>query len=84
MNNIREELVTKFRESDPVDAAERLQSADGESIKIRSPTLTEGDVDFVSQNKVKMSQKDILKKHVSNWADLDLKQRRKVMAHIQS
>ena len=84
MNNIREELVTKFRESDPVDAAERLQAADGESIKIRSPTLTEGDVDFVSENKVKMSQKDILKKHVSNWADLDLKQRRKVMAHIQS
>lgn len=82
MSNIREELVTKFRESDPVDAAEKLQSS--ENVKIRSPTLTEGDVEFVSQNRVKMSQKDILKKHVSNWADLDLKQRRKVMAHIQS
>jgi len=82
LSNIREELVTKFRESDPVDAAEKLQSS--ENVKIRSPTLTEGDVEFVSQNRVKMSQKDILKKHVSNWADLDLKQRRKVMAHIQS
>jgi len=36
----------------------------------------------LAATKVKLNQKDILKMHVKNWADLDLKQRRKVMGHI--
>ena len=40
-------------------------------------------MDFLAQTQVKLTQKDILKMYVGNWADLELKQRRKVMHHIQ-
>jgi len=42
------------------------------------------DVDFMATAKVKLTQKDILKMYVGNWAVLDLKQRRKVMGYVQA
>ena len=39
---------------------------------------------LLSQSRVKLSQKEILKMHVKNHGDLDLKQKRKVMSHIQA
>lgn len=48
------------------------------------PMIDEKDLQLVASTKVKLSQTDILKMHVKNWADLDLKQRRKVMGHIQA
>ena len=67
---VREELVSK------------LQGGDGS--KAIAPLLDEEDVAFIAQSRQKMTQKDILRSHVKNWADLDLKQRRKVMGHIQA
>ena len=49
-----------------------------------SPALNEEDVLFLSQTRRKMSQRQILKNHVKNHADLDLRSRRKVMGHIQA
>ena len=48
-----------------------------------APLMNEEDIDFLAQTKVKLNQKDILKMYVGNWAELDLKQRRRVMFHIQ-
>ena len=42
------------------------------------------DLDFVAQTQTKLSQRDILKMYVGNWAQLDLRQRRKVMGHVQA
>jgi len=52
--------------------------------KTVAPLLDEQDVSFVAQTSMRMTQKDILKKHVKNWSDLNLKQRRSVMGHIQA
>ena len=49
-----------------------------------APGLGEKDIDFLATTRVKLSQKDILKMYVGNWAELDLKQRRKVMAFVQA
>ena len=68
------------------DAREVIKrSFDGSETPVTAaPFLDDQDVDFLAQTKVKLRQKDILKMYVGNWADLDLKQRRKVMAHIQA
>lgn len=47
-------------------------------------SLDDKDIDFVASTRVKMSQKEILQMYVGNWADLDLKQRRKVMGYVQA
>ena len=39
---------------------------------------------MLAQQQVKLSQEEILKLHVSNADDLSLKQRRKVLGHIQA
>ena len=49
-----------------------------------APLLDEGDLKFIAESREKKSQKDILRAHVKNWADLDLKQRRKMLGHIQA
>jgi hypothetical protein len=46
--------------------------------------LEDTDLDFLAQTKVKLSQRDILKMYVGNWAQLDLRQRRKVMGYVQA
>lgn len=66
----REKLMEKFNQKDG-----------GRGV---SPALKEEDVLFLSQTRRRMSQNEILRQHVSNWADLDLKSRRKVMGHIQA
>ena len=47
-----------------------------------SPLLNETDLKLISTAQTKLSQSDILKMYVKNWGELDLRQRRKVMAHI--
>lgn len=49
-----------------------------------APMLEDTDLDFLAQTKVKLSQRDILKMYVGNWAQLDLRQRRKVMGYVQA
>ena len=49
-----------------------------------APLLDDQDLDFLAQAKVKLSQRDILKMYVGNWAQLDLRQRRKVMGYVQA
>ena len=49
-----------------------------------APQLESADLDFLAQAKVKLTQRDILKMYVGNWAQLDLKQRRKVMGYVQA
>jgi NACalpha-BTF3-like transcription factor len=49
-----------------------------------SPLLSEGDLKLISTAQTNLSQGDILRMYVKNWAELDLKQRRKVMGHIQA
>ena len=49
-----------------------------------APLLEDVDLDFLAQTKVKLSQRDILKMYVGNWAQLDLRQRRKVMGYVQA
>lgn len=46
--------------------------------------IKQEDIDFVASTKVKLSQKDILRMYVGNWADLTLKQRRKVFGFVQA
>jgi hypothetical protein len=47
-----------------------------------APDLGEKDVEFLATTKVKLSQNEILAMYVGNWKDLNLKQRRKVMAYV--
>jgi hypothetical protein len=41
-------------------------------------------LNIVAQAKAKLSQGDILRMYVRNWADMDLKHRRQVMGKVQS
>ena len=49
-----------------------------------APGLTEKDAEMLATTKVKLTQKEILKMFVGNWAELSLRQRRSVMGHIQA
>lgn len=46
--------------------------------------MNESDLSLLSTTKVNLSQGDILKMYVKNWGELDLRQRRKVMGHINA
>jgi hypothetical protein len=46
--------------------------------------ITEADAELLASTKVKLTQKDILRSFVGNWATLTLKQRRQVMGHVQA
>jgi hypothetical protein len=46
--------------------------------------ITEEDAELLASTKVKLTQKDILRSFVGNWATLTLKQRRQVMGHVQA
>ena len=50
----------------------------------KSPLLNEGDLKLISSAQTKLNQSDILKMYVKNWGELDLRQRRRVMAHVQA
>ena len=49
-----------------------------------APGINNQDYKLLAQSRVKLSQDEILKMHVGNHEDLNLKQRRKVISHIQS
>lgn len=49
-----------------------------------APLVSQNDVEFLATTRVKLSQNEILRMYVGNWANLDLKQRRKVMAYVQA
>ena len=49
-----------------------------------APMIKQEDLDFIASTKVRLSQKDILRMYVGNWADLNLKQRRRVFGFIQA
>lgn len=51
---------------------------------VLAPQMSQDDIDFLATTQVKLSQKDILKMYVGNWASLDLRQRRKVMGYVQA
>jgi ribosomal protein L29 len=77
-NLIKDSMMSTFEKS-------ARTNRDGEEFKVATaPLLDEGDIAYLAQSRMKLSQKDILKSHVKNWAELDLKQRRKVMSHIQA
>lgn len=52
--------------------------------KAPAPLLDSTDIRMMAGNRYKMSQKEILQRHVSNHKELDLKQKRQVMGHIQA
>ena len=84
------EIYTMIQERDErkvkqfTDAREIIKrSIDGSETPVTAaPFIDDKDVDFIAQTKVQFKQKDILKMYVGNWADLDLRQRRKVMSYI--
>lgn len=71
-------------ESSHLEFEEKFRSLDDSDEAVSAPLLDESDVNFVAQNQVRLTQKEILKLHVKNWADLSLKNRRKVLGHIQA
>lgn len=46
--------------------------------------IGDNDLALLSESKNKLTQGDILRKYVKNYSELDLKQRRQVMGHIQA
>lgn len=71
INHVREELIEKYESS---------KNEDSETAA--APLLDEADITFVAQSQVKLTQRDILKMHVKNPQQLNLKQRRQVLSHI--
>ena len=49
-----------------------------------APGIEDVDLDFLAQTQTKLNQRDILKMYVGNWAQLDLRQRRRVMGYVQA
>ena len=49
-----------------------------------APMINQQDIDFIASTNVKLSQKDLLRMYVGNWAELNLKQRRQVFGYIQA
>lgn len=82
LNKEKTELLERFDGASK--QAQTIRKQTGSPPRLRAPLLQEQDMLMLAQGRVKLSQKEILKMHVKNHADLDLKQRRKVMAHIQS
>lgn len=52
------------------------------SVGTLAPFMEDKDIDFLATVKSKLTQKDIAKLYVSNYASLDIKQRRKVFSMI--
>lgn len=66
-----------------LEEAKKTQSEAGATIG-DEPLLNENDLMLIATSKAKLSQTDILKMYVKNWSELDMKQRRKVMGHINA
>jgi hypothetical protein len=83
---MREELFAhKDRQAARLkEEREKLRQTRENEETAMAASLDDKDIDFVASTRVKMSQKEILQMYVGNWADLDLKQRRKVMGYVQA
>ena len=83
---MREELFAhKDRQAARLkEEREKLRSSRENEETAMAASLDDKDIDFLASTRVKMSQKEILQMYVGNWADLDLKQRRKVMGYVQA
>ena len=83
-----EEVRQMIKEQSERKNAQLVEARDKINAKLETgtttlaPNFTAADVDFLATTRVKLSQKDILKMYVGNWASLDLKQRRKVMGYV--
>ena len=67
------------------EARSKITAATQSGESTVAPLLEEKDLDFLAQTKVEqLTQKDILKMYVGNWAQLDLRQRRRVMGYVQA
>jgi hypothetical protein len=80
MLNQRFEKKQKTIEKKMEEMKDKVQKGD----TAISPLLNDDDLKLISTVQTKLSQQDILKMYVKNWGELDLRQRRKVMAHIQA
>lgn len=80
MLNQRFEKKQKAIEKKMEEMKDKVQKGD----TAISPLLNDDDLKLISTLQTKLSQQDILKMYVKNWGELDLRQRRKVMAHIQA
>ncbi len=79
-----QKLKSKEKERMEKFATAREQITKNSKEGAAAPMLGDEDLDFVAQTKVELSQRDILKMYVGNWAKLDLRQRRKVMGYVQA
>ena len=62
------------RRKDKIQRAQKaIQRKISEKESSTAPLIDEADVAFLAQSSVKWKQTDILRAHVKNWADLDLK-----------
>mmetsp|Transcript_1370 Transcript_1370/g.2422 ORF Transcript_1370/g.2422 Transcript_1370/m.2422 type:complete len:113 (-) Transcript_1370:46-384(-) len=77
-------MMERFRSSKKQLISLKRKSVSQENMKVVSPGIDSKDVRFLAQGSEPMSQNQILKMHVKNHSELDLRQRRKVIAHIQS
>ena len=70
------------RDSDFAEAD--TASTKSQDLPVRAPLIDKQDIKLVAQQQMKLSQKQILKMHVKNHDKLSLKQKRKVLGHIQA
>lgn len=74
-----EEVRQMIKEQSERKNAQLVEARDKINAKLETgtttlaPNFTAADVDFLATTRVKLSQKDILKMYVGNWASLDLK-----------
>ena len=72
MKRAREKIMHQIEKSEKRDGSQT------------APLINQQDIDFIASTKVRLGQKDLLRMYVGNWADLNLKQRRKVFGYIQA
>jgi len=65
-------------------AFEQMKSLSSKTEVAKAPLLDESDLKLMATTQVGLSQGEILRMYVKNWGDLDLRQRRKVMGHINA
>jgi hypothetical protein len=65
-------------------AFEQMKSLSAKSDVAKAPHLDESDLKLMATTQVGLSQGEILRMYVKNWGELDLRQRRKVMGHINA
>ena len=65
-------------------AFEQMKTVSEKTDVATSPLLNEGDLKLLATTQSNLSQGEILRMYVKNWGELDLRQRRKIMGHINA